>query len=181
MITAVSPSGCQNPARVPFPHVALLSVSYRLIASKKDSDTDHVFSFLVFEFPVRLAVRFASVWFKKPESPMLWASPETESFPAGRSPRSSVPVLPGGARAQLARRPCCGLSPASTLPLLALLPGPAPPGARPLRGSPLHPCSSVWAPRAPLHLDSSLLTSVSLSLCPGPFSLPLHPPAPPSL
>ena len=45
-----------------------------------------------FEFPVRLALlRFARVWLKKPESPMLWTRPETESIPAGRSPRSSVP------------------------------------------------------------------------------------------
>ena len=36
VMTTVSPSGCLNPARVPFPHVALLSVSFQLIASKQD-------------------------------------------------------------------------------------------------------------------------------------------------
>lgn len=62
------------------------------------------------------------------------------------------------------------------LPILSLLPGPARPSPRPPRGSPLHPCSSVWAPRAPLHLASSRLASVSVSLSgillPAPPSSP---------
>lgn len=36
VMTTVSPSGRLNPARVPFPHIALLSVSFQLIASKQD-------------------------------------------------------------------------------------------------------------------------------------------------
>ena len=74
--------------------MSLLSVSLQLIASKQDPDEYHVFSLLVFEFLVRLALRFASVWSKKPESPMLWTRPSPSQLASHHT--ALFPVLPGG-------------------------------------------------------------------------------------
>ena len=121
-----------------------------------------------FEFPVRLALRFASVWLKKPESPMLWTRPETESIPAGRSPRSSVPRVawwlePG--RGWIWDR--FDLSPASTLcPCWHCSPGlllPAPSPLQALSPSSLLLFLGSQGPAPPRFLSPDICVPVFLS------------------